>query len=106
MNFVVPDLAPAAPELMLMLLACLVLVVDVYVGKRYRDLTYQLSQVSVVATAVLCITMSPAEQVIGFSGTFVSDLLSSTLKVTMLLIGYYAFFLRANLSQRAPRVPW
>jgi NADH-quinone oxidoreductase subunit N len=92
MNFVVPELAPAAPELMLMLLACLVLVVDVYVGKRYRDLTYQLSQLSIVATAVLCITMIPAEPLIGFSGTFVTDLLSSALKITMLLIGYYAFF--------------
>jgi NADH-quinone oxidoreductase subunit N len=92
MNFVVPELAPAAPELTLMLLACLVLVVDVYVGKRYRDITYQLSQVSIVATAVLVITMIPAEPLIGFSGTFVTDLLSSTLKVTMLLIGYYAFF--------------
>jgi NADH-quinone oxidoreductase subunit N len=92
MNFIVPDLAPAAPELMLMLLACLVLIVDVYVGDRYRDLTYQLSQVSIVATAVLCLTMIPVEPVIGFSGTFVTDLLSSALKVTMLLIGYYAFF--------------
>jgi NADH-quinone oxidoreductase subunit N len=91
MNFVVPELAPAAPELMLMLLACLVLVVDVYVGNRYRDLTYQLSQVSIVATAVLCITMIPVESVIGFSGTFITDQLSSALKVTMLLIGYYVF---------------
>lgn len=101
MSFVVPDIAPAAPELLLMVMACAVLVADVYLGHRLRALTYQLTQVSVVATAVLCIAMMPHETVIGFSGTFVSDPLSGTLKVAMLLIGYYAFFYaRAYLEPR------
>jgi len=92
MNFVIPDIAPAAPELVLLVMACVVLVVDVYMGDRWRRLTYQLSQVTVVATAVLCIAATPAEPVLTFSGTFVSDGLSGALKVVMLLIGYYAFF--------------
>ena len=92
MNFVIPDIAPAAPELVLLVLACVVLVVDVYVGERSRRLTYQLSQVAVVATAVLCIAGTPAERVVTFSGTFVSDGFSGALKVVILLIGYYAFF--------------
>lgn len=101
MSFMVPDIAPAAPELLLMVLACAVLVADVYLGHRLRALTYQLTQISVVATAVLCIAMMPGEAVIGFSGTFVSDPLSGTLKVAMLLIGYYAFFyIRAYLEPR------
>ena len=36
--------------------------------------------------------MVPVDPMIGFSGTFVTDLLSSVLKVSMLLIGYYAIF--------------
>jgi len=101
MDFVVPDLAPAAPELFLMLAACTVLVADVYLGERVRGLAYLLSQVAVVATAVACIAMTPAEPVVGFSGTFVSDPLSGALKVAMLLIGYYAFFyMRSYLEAR------
>jgi len=101
MNFVPPDLAPASPELLLLVLACAVLVVDVYVGERMRQLTYQLTQASVVATAVLCIATTPAQAVVGFSGTFVSDPMSGALKVAMLLIGYYAFFYaRTYLAQR------
>jgi NADH-quinone oxidoreductase subunit N len=101
MTFVPPDLSPAAPELLLLALACVVLVVDVYLGERMRRLTYQLTQASVVATAVLCIATTPGEPVIGFSGTFVSDPMSGALKVAMLLIGYYAFFYaRAYLGAR------
>ena len=101
MSFVVPDIAPAAPELLLMVLGCTVLVADVYLGDRLRTLTYQLTQASVVATAVLCIVTMPQQAVIGFSGTFVSDPLSGTLKIAMLLIGYYAFFyMRSYLQAR------
>ncbi len=75
-----------------MLLACGVLVADVYLGHRLRNVAYHLSQVSVVATAVLCIAMTPDAPVVSFSGTFVSDPMSGALKVVMLLIGYYAFF--------------
>jgi NADH-quinone oxidoreductase subunit N len=101
MNFVPPDLGPAAPEMLLMALGCAVLVADVYLGARMRNLTYQLTQASVVITAVLCIAMTPAEPIVGFHGTFVSDPMSGALKVAMLLIGYYAFFYaRSYLSLR------
>ena len=101
MNFVPPDLSPASPELLLLVLACAVLVVDVYLGDRMRRLTYQLTQAAVVATAVLCIATTPSEPVVSFSGSFVSDPMSGALKVAMLLIGYYAFFYaRTYLGQR------
>ena len=101
MNFVPPELTPASPELLLLVLACTVLVVDVYLGDRMRHLTYQLTQAAVVATAVLCIATTPSESVVGFSGSFVSDPMSGALKVAMLLIGYYAFFYaRTYLGQR------
>ena len=84
-----------------MLLACAVLVVDVYVGDRFRGLTYQLSQAAVVVTAVLCILMAPDQAVAGFDGNFVNDPMSAVLKVAMLLIGYYAlFYARSYLAAR------
>jgi NADH-quinone oxidoreductase subunit N len=101
MTFVPPELHPAAPEILVMFMACVVLVVDVYLGERHRTVSYQLSQVTLVAAAALCIFMAPAEALVGFSGTFVSDPLSSALKVAILLIGYYVlFYLRAYLEAR------
>jgi len=92
MVFTVPDFMPAAPELFLLGAACLVLVVDVYVPERYRLFSYQLSQASLVAAALLCIGLFPSEPVTTFAGTFVSDAMSAVLKVTMLVMTYFAFF--------------
>ena len=101
MTFIVPDLSPAAPEILVMLLACVVLVVDVYLPEKVRSLTYQLSQITVVAAAVLCIAMAPSQALVTFSGTFVNDPMSAALKVAILLIGYYVFFyLRAYMEVR------
>ena len=49
---------------MLLTLACIVLVVDVYVGERVKDLTYLLGQASVVIAAVLCLSISPTEELL------------------------------------------
>ncbi len=101
MTFITPDLTPALPEILVMTLACVVLVVDVYVGNKFKSLSYQLTQVTVVAAAVLCIAMAPSSSTVTLSGTFVSDPMSSALKVAILLIGYYVFFyLRAYMDAR------
>ncbi len=88
----IPDIAPAAAELTLLVFANVILLVDVYWGSRWRNLTYRLTQVAVVITALISIALTPVESVITFSGNFVNDPLSGTLKVVILLISYYAFF--------------
>lgn len=92
MAFTVPDFTPAVPELFLLGAACLVLVIDVYLPERYRLFTYQTSQASLVAAALLVIGLFPGEPVTTFADTFVSDPMSAVLKVTMLLMSYFAFF--------------
>ena len=92
MSFQIPDITPALPELVLMLSACAVLVVDVYISDRYRAVTYQLAQAGLVLTALTCIGLFPAEPVVTFDGHFVSDTLSAVLKVFILLVSYFALF--------------
>ena len=92
MPFTPPNFLPAAPEMFLLGMTCIVLVVDVYIPERYRLFTYQLSQASLIATALLCIALFPSEPVVTFHGTFVSDSMSAVLKVFILLVTYFVFF--------------
>ena len=101
MPFTSPDFLPAAPEIFLLTMACLTLVVDVYVTERYRLLTYQLTQAALVGTAVLVLMLFPHSPQFSFSGMFVNDAMASVLKLFALLVSFFAFFYaRAYLRER------
>ena len=101
MTFPTPDFLPAAPEIFLAGMACLVLVVDLYVGQRHRFVVYQLAQAALVASAVLCIALYPDQPVTTFSGMFRSDGMSAVLKVFIMLVAYFVFFYsKAYLQSR------
>ncbi len=79
------------PEIFLLAMACLVLVVDVYIADARRNVTYLLSQATLLGTAVL-ITMGEAEQrVLAFNDMFVQDPLADTLKLFILAITFVIF---------------
>ena len=92
MAFATPDFLPAAPEIVLAGMACLVLVVDLYLGRRHRSLVFLLSQASLVICALLCIALYPEEPTTTFSGTFKSDGMSAVLKVFVILVTYFVLF--------------
>ena len=87
-----PDFLPAAPEIFLAGMTCLVLVVDLYVERRHRFVVYQLAQAALVASAVLCIALYPDRSVTTFNGAFKSDGMSAVLKVFIILVAYFVFF--------------
>ena len=79
------------PEIFLLTMACVVLVVDVYIDDKRRNLTYLLTQLTLLLTAVL-ITMGEAEQrVLAFNDMFVQDPLADTLKLFILAITFVIF---------------
>ena len=84
------ELAPIAPEVVLAAAACVVLVVEVY--GRSADLTYRLSQASLVLTALILALNFPDASVVVFSGTFVADPMAAILKLAILVIGWFLFF--------------
>ncbi len=92
MEFVIPEFMPAAPEIFLLAMACLILALDVYLPERYRALTYHLCQATLVGAAVTCIALYPSAPQVTFDGTFVSDAMSAVLKIFILLVSYFAFF--------------
>ena len=92
MNFIIPDMTIVTPELFLLAATCVVLIVDVYLPDRFRLLTYHLAQASLVITAGLSLALFPDSPQVSFSGTFVSDAMSTLLKAFILLATYFAFF--------------
>lgn len=86
MNFVIPDFAPAAPEIFLLTMACVVLVVDLFVGERYRNMAYFLSQATLAVTAIIIVASFSSAEILTFNDTFVRDAMADVLKLAVLII--------------------
>ena len=92
------------PELALLLLACLVLLCDVYSTSPGSSLTYRMTQVSLVVVIFLVIYVNPDVSRSVFDNHFILDPLSTLLKVTVcaaslvvFLLSYHYFSVREQL---------
>ncbi len=83
-TFSLATLAPAIPEIVLLLLACVLLLADLFVPREGRYLTYWLAQVALVGCALLAAAGIGQPTVVTFHGMFVADALSQVLKVAAL----------------------
>jgi NADH-quinone oxidoreductase subunit N len=91
----------ALPEIFLLCMACLVLVVDVFISDAKRDFSYFLSQVALLGTFVLVMTLPVDGRVVAFNNMFVQDAMSVVLKLFILLLSSVAFvYSRGYLKDR------
>jgi NADH-quinone oxidoreductase subunit N len=80
-GYMIPDLAPAAPEIFLLVAACVVLLADLFVSDDFRWLTYLATLASLAVTGVLAVGGLGGPTVHTFNGMFVDDMMSDVLKV-------------------------
>jgi len=85
MNFSLTDLAPASPEIFLLAAVCVILVTDLFVSDRHRYVTYGLSQIALIATALIAVSGINTNPVLAFSNLYVADALSAILKTGVCL---------------------
>jgi NADH-quinone oxidoreductase subunit N len=85
-NFVMPDLYPAAPELFLATMACVILLVDLFAGSARRWLTGTLTLLTLVGCAVITYQNFGDPAALTFGNMFVDDPVSDFLK----LLVYFA----------------
>ncbi len=76
------DLLPAAPEISMLGLICVVLIADLFVDDERRIITFWLSIAALVITAATLVLTAPESRTLLFSGSYVSDQLSQVLKLT------------------------
>ena len=84
-DFVMPDLYPAAPELFLATMACVILLVDLFAGSARRWLTGTLTLATLVACAAITYVDLGAPATLTFSNMFVDDPISDSLKLLVYL---------------------
>ncbi len=99
-NFNAAELIFAMPELFLLSAISLILLFDLFVSQRLKQLTYYLSQLALLITGFLAFNLIGESATI-FSGTFVLDSLGSTFKVCILgfaiiALGYTRHYLKAH----------
>ncbi len=85
------NIAIALPEVFLVTMACLVLVVDVYLPQEKRNFTYVLSQLSLIITLVLVLSNQTDTRVLAFNDLFVQDAMADALKLFILIISFGVF---------------
>ncbi len=101
MQFIIP-LWPAYPELFILLMACVILVADLFVTDENRVVTYGLTQATLIGCTAITYLTATGEPVYTFSGMFVDDLMADVLKLltyigTMTVLAYS----RAYLADRS-----
>ncbi|MBL8486149.1 MAG: NADH-quinone oxidoreductase subunit NuoN [Rhodocyclaceae bacterium] len=100
-NFVMPDLYPAAPEIFLLCMACLILLVDLFLGDYQRWVTAMMAQIALVGCAAITWVTADTQVVLTFSNMFVDDLFADFLKlVVYVTVSVVLIYSRGYLQAR------
>ena len=81
MNFVVPDFYPAAAEIFVAVMALVIMLASTFARSIARNLSYFLTQATLIAAALITIYTMEGEVVHTFSNMFISDLMGDFLKL-------------------------
>ena len=102
MNPIIPQLSLALPEIVVFSMACVILILDLFLAERVRHLAYALTQLTLVAAALLTAWYWPSTTTTAFSGTFVLDPLAALLKFAIYGVTFFVFaYSRDYLAARA-----
>jgi NADH-quinone oxidoreductase subunit N len=100
-NFVTPDLYPVMPEIFLLVMACVIMLVDVSLGRTQRWITSALTMITLIGCALITYQTMDGQVVLTFSNMFVDDLLADFLKLAVYLaIIVVLIYSRDYLKQR------
>ncbi len=87
----VPNFLPALPEIWVFSMACVILVMDLFLSKQTRLATYILSQATLVGAIVLTLQGMSTSMGPTFHDMFIHDTLSDLLKLATYLIIFFVF---------------
>lgn len=80
------EFLPLLPEIFLLSMACVVLIVDLYMTDESRSITYLLSLLTLIVTGVVTYQTAPQEAVVVLAGTFINDPMAVVLKLFVYLV--------------------
>lgn len=101
MNFQVPNFFLATPEIWVLVMACVVLVVDVYGRGTERNAAYVLTLLTLAVAAVLTVTLYSDQRMLAFNDTYIADSMGTVLKMFIYLVTAATFiYSRDYLRER------
>ncbi len=101
MQFVPPDLRLASAEIFMLAMACVIMIVDLFVKDKKRTVTYVLTQLTLVGAAVVTVMTVTGQVVYTFSNMYVGDLMGDFLKLlTYLTVIVVLAYSRGYINDR------
>jgi len=101
MTIPLTDFVPLATEIFVLTMACSILAVEAFVGQQFRQLSYILSQLTLLGAALISWNMLDMETVVVLGGTFVHDPMAALLKTSIFLVTFGAFiYARGYLTSK------
>ncbi|RDI46916.1 NADH-quinone oxidoreductase subunit N [Aquicella lusitana] len=93
MNFSMPQFSAALPEMFILSMACIILLVDVFVAERYRFVTYLLVQLTLIGAFFITLPQyrEYPEPIITFGGNYIVDKLAILSKLFIYVFSFFAF---------------
>ena len=82
---------PILPEIVVLITASLVLVVDLYLDERHKGVNHALALIGLLLAIGLTGAVGGGERVVVFDGNVVRDAMSDLLKGTVLIVSIFAF---------------
>jgi len=85
------NLVPILPEIAILLLACTVLVVDLYLKEEQKGLNHVITIVGLLIAIGLTGLVGGDERQVVFDGSYVRDTMSDVLKILIFIVSLFAF---------------
>jgi len=99
--FIPPEFLPAAAEIAVLGMVCVILILDLFLSDRSRWITYALCLGTLALAAVLTAVVVPEGRVLTFGDTFISDPLARTLKLfTYMVVATVFLYSKDYLRER------
>ena len=90
-TFIIPNFSLIIPELIILGMACFILLVDLFLPKQLRDVSYALTQLTLVAAAAMSILQLKCPTLLSFDNAFILDRMAVILKLFVYLLTFFAF---------------
>lgn len=87
----IAQLPLALPEIVMLCMASIILVVDLFLNDKSRGGTYILSQFTLIALIALTVSGFADRETIAFNGTFVRDPMGDVLKIFIYIVTFAVF---------------
>jgi NADH-quinone oxidoreductase subunit N len=91
MEYDTAQLTAIVPEMFVLGMACLILVLDLFLKDSQRIVSYSLTQITLVLAIVLTLADFPGEPLIAFDNSFIRDALGDVLKISIYVMSGMAF---------------